>query len=109
MPRTRAASALLPLARSSSRRIIRRCKLATASAPFDGRVLIAVAHSFSLSVFRFYLGAWRHRIAEPMIPAHTEAIRMPSLAAVSCSLPVNAKSAMKSDIVNPIPASHPAP
>lgn len=51
----------------------------------------------------------RKRITEPRIPAHREAIRMPSFAAVRSASSVKAKPVMKSDIVNPIPASQPAP
>ena len=49
------------------------------------------------------------RIAEPTIPAHREAMRMPSFAAARCASLVKARPVMKSDIVNPIPASQPAP
>jgi hypothetical protein len=51
----------------------------------------------------------RPRITEPTIPAHREAIRRPSFAAVAWASSAKAKPVMKSDMVNPIPASQPEP
>jgi hypothetical protein len=56
--------------------------------------------------------AHRDNTSQPTWPAITDARRMPSLASVISSSSLadpNARSATKSDVVNPIPASYPTP